>query len=62
MRLNMGDILQIIGIVVASSMLLGAIPIFLLHVVRSIADQRRRLQALQARVDLLEARAGQYDG
>jgi hypothetical protein len=57
----MGDVLEIIGIIVVYSMVLGAIPIFLLHVVRSIAEQRTRLKELQARVDLLEARVGQYD-
>ena len=57
----MGDILQIVGITVVYSMILGAIPIFLLHVVRGIAEQRARLKELQARVDLLEARVGQYD-
>jgi hypothetical protein len=57
----MGDLLQIVGIIVVYSMVLGAIPIFLLHVVRSIAEQRTRLKELQARVDLLEARVGQYE-
>jgi hypothetical protein len=57
----MGDILQIVGIIVVYSMVLGAIPLFLLHVVRSIAEQRTRLKELQARVDLLEARVGQYE-
>lgn len=57
----MGDILQIVGIIIVYSMVLGAIPIFLLHVVRSIAEQRSRLKDLQARVDVLEARIGQYE-
>jgi hypothetical protein len=57
----MGDVLQIVGIIVVYSMALGAVPIFLLHVVRSMAEQRTRLRELQARVDLLEARIGQYE-
>ena len=57
----MGDILQLVGIIVVYSMVLGAIPIFLLHVVRGIAEQQTRLKELQARVDLLEARIGQYE-
>ena len=57
----MQDILQIVGTIVVYSMVLGAIPIFLLHVVRSLAEQRRRLKELQARVDLLESRVGQYE-
>jgi hypothetical protein len=57
----MGDVLQTIGIILTYSIVLGAIPVFLLHVVRSLADQRTRLKELQARVDLLEARAGQYE-
>ena len=57
----MRDMLQVVGIIVVYSMVLGAIPIFLLHVVRSLAEQRTRLKELQARVDLLEARAGQYE-
>lgn len=57
----MTDMLEIIGRIVVYSMVLGAIPIFLLHVVRGLAEQRRRLRALEARVDLLEARAGKYE-
>lgn len=56
----MTDLIQIIGIIVIYTMLLAALPIFLLHLVRSLADGRRRLNELQARVDLLEARVGQY--
>jgi hypothetical protein len=57
----MRDILQIVGMIVVYSMVLGGIPIFLLHVVRSIAEQRMRSKELEARVDLLEARVGQYE-
>ena len=57
----MQDILQIVGTIVVSSMVLGAIPIFLLHVVRSLAEQRRLLKELRARVDLLESRVGRYE-
>jgi BMFP domain-containing protein YqiC len=42
-------------------MILCALPLFLLHVVRGLAEQRTRLKELQARVDLLEARAGRSD-
>lgn len=56
----MTDILHIVGIVIYYSLLLGALPIFLLHLVRSLSDGRRRLDELQSRLDLLEARVGQY--
>jgi hypothetical protein len=55
----MGAVLQVVGIIIVYVMLLGALPLFLLHVVRNMADQRARLKELQARVDLLEARVGQ---
>jgi hypothetical protein len=57
----MTDVLQIVGLVIVYSIILCAFPIFLLHVVRSLAEQRTRLKELQARVDLLEARAGRYE-
>ena len=57
----MMDVIEVIGIIVVYSMLLGAIPLFLLHLLRSLADQRTRLKEFQARVDLLEARAGSYE-
>jgi hypothetical protein len=49
---------------VISSILLGAVPIFLLYVVRRLADLTRRqkeLDARLARLERLEAQAGQYE-
>ena len=57
----MTDVLQIASLVVVYFMILCALPLFLLHVVRSLAEQRTRLRELQASVDLLEARAGRSD-
>ncbi len=53
----MTGVLEIIGLILRISIVLGAVPIFLLYVVRTLAEQRRRLRELQARVELLEARA-----
>ena len=57
----MTDVLPVIGRIVVFFMLLAAVPIFVLHVVRSLAELRARVKELQSRVDLLEARASQYE-
>jgi len=60
----MSDWWEIIRIAVMSSILLGAVPIFLLYVVRRLADLTRRqkeLDARLARLERLEAQAGQYE-
>ena len=60
----MSDWWEIIRIAVMSSILLGAVPIFLLYVVRRLADLTRRqkeLDARLARLEHLEAQAGQYE-
>lgn len=57
----MTEMLQMFSRIVLYFIVLAAVPLFLLHVVRGLADQRTRLKELQSRVDLLEARAGQYE-
>lgn len=51
----MNDALEILGIIVVSSILLGALPLLLLYVLRRLDADRKRIDELQARVDQLEA-------
>ena len=51
----MNDVLEVLRIVVVSSMVLGALPLLLLYVLRRLDAQRKRMDELQERVDQLEA-------
>jgi hypothetical protein len=57
----MSDVLEILWIILVYSITLGLVPILLLYVARKWAAERKRLDELQARVDLLEARDGNSD-
>jgi hypothetical protein len=57
----MADVWEIIRIAVVASVLLGAVPIFLLYLVRRLATMSRRLNDLHARVERLETRASAFE-
>ncbi len=57
----MSDAWEIIRTAAVSAVLLGAVPVFLLYVVRRLADVSRRLDELNSRLEQLEAQAGQYE-
>jgi hypothetical protein len=54
----MSDLLEILAIIVVSSVGLGGLPILLLYILRRLDAERKRTDELQARVEQLEAASG----
>lgn len=48
--------LEIIGVVVTTSVVLGFLPMVLLYILRRLDAERKRLDELEARVERLESR------